>query len=513
MFALSVSLTVQAQLQNSSWFVGQGSGLKFTQNGPVLGDSTVMGFDRGATTVSDSVGSLLFYSNGAKLYNRLHQPMFGNSNLPTSLSGHSPGSTDSLTIGSSLFNSVLAFNAPGLANKYYLFTHGSVGFWMDQIQGIYYQVIDMDLDGSLGGVESPANRVAYQYEHGYVAYKYAGVRHANGRDWWLVAVVGFNNFQTSLDSIRIDRFLFTPAGISDTLTTLYPSIHDPGIGEISVSTDGSMIAFGGDKYLYLTNFDRCSGEVGELSVLDSVNFVNLESGVFWYGVSFAPSRKDILYAGTPSLLYQYHLDTLSNESLEKNLIHDYSGFCLGTSTACRFLGQLQVAIDGNIYQTISPQNYWDILFSDTTARKLNVIYNADSLYPACVYSSTAPIAHKPTLWGLPNQVNWKLGKLVGSECDTLTSVSTALVEEEKIVAQLFPNPAGLEATLVLHLPAKTKMALVLFDAIGKEQLRVEIAKHSKYTPIDLTTLPNGFYSYRIIGANANPTTGKLIISR
>jgi hypothetical protein len=147
------------------------------------------------------------------------------------------------------------------------------------------------------------------------------------------------------------------------------------------------------------------------------------------------------------------------------------------------------------------------------SKVLRVIENPDSLYPACTYTNTAAILHKPNMPGLPHQVNWKLGRLIGSECDTITSVPTVLVEEEKLVAQLFPNPASTEATLVLSKPSTHPLEFLLFDALGRKVLSERIIRHTKYLNIDLSDLPGGFYSYRIVGANKNPITGKLVISK
>ena len=507
------SLGASAQLQNAWWFVGQGSGLNFDGSGPSFQDSTVMGFDDGSTTVSDSLGNLLFYTNGCKLYNRFHQPMSGNHNLPCHGSGHAQGSGDSLTIGSLLVNGVLSFNVPGSQSKYYLFTHWTYGMPIQNNQAIYYQVIDMNLDGGLGGVELPKNRVAYTYFKGYVGYKFAAVRHANGRDWWLLAVSAFyNNFQYGQDTCRIDRFLFTPDGIVDTLTTLYPNLHQPGYNEISVSFDGTKIAFGTNSKLHITDFDRCTGATGSLSSVDSVTYSN-ELGNFWFGVSFAPNRKDILYGGTPRYVYQYQLDTLTNQPLSRQQVYYNSNWGFEPPLISYiFLGQLQHAIDGKIYQMVGTQNYWDIPASDTMTKKLRYIENPDSLYPVAQYKMTPPIMHKPALIGLPHQVDWKLGKLVGSECDTITSMPTDLVEKEMLVAQLFPNPATTEATLVLSKPAREEMRLLLYDVLGKVSLRISVQKNQKYVQLNLSALTEGVYFYRLSGKGMQSLNGKLIVT-
>ena len=79
---------------------------------------------------------------------------------------------------------------------------------------------------------------------------------------------------------------------------------------------------------------------------------------------------------------------------------------------------------------------------------------------------------------------------------------SALVEEENLAAQLFPNPASFEATLVLSHPARETMELVFYDVLGKISLRVAVPRNQKYVHLDLSALSDGVYFYRLVNQNA-----------
>jgi len=128
-----------AQREADNWIFGEWAGLNFTSGDPVpiFPQNTSAGFF--GTVMSDSTGNLLFYSDGNTVWNRDDNIMMNGSGL---LPEHNNAHQNTVT-----------FPKPGSANQYYLFsvTHQ---YWPD---GLYYSVIDMTLDGGLGGVTSVKN--------------------------------------------------------------------------------------------------------------------------------------------------------------------------------------------------------------------------------------------------------------------------------------------------------------------------------------------------------------------
>ena len=78
-----LSNIVIAQKQGNIWLFGEGAGLNFNSGNPipisggqVYGMPTQVGdypYDEGCTSISDSSGNLLFYSNGMRVWNKFHQ--------------------------------------------------------------------------------------------------------------------------------------------------------------------------------------------------------------------------------------------------------------------------------------------------------------------------------------------------------------------------------------------------------------------------------------------------------
>ena len=98
------------QLSNT-WYFGYESGLDFdpspgTSIPAVLTDGK-MTADEGCSSISDSTGRLLFYTNGTKIYNRQHQIMSNGDGLM----GHT-----------SALQSSIIVPWPGNDSLYYVFT-------------------------------------------------------------------------------------------------------------------------------------------------------------------------------------------------------------------------------------------------------------------------------------------------------------------------------------------------------------------------------------------------------
>ncbi|MFA4864775.1 MAG: hypothetical protein WC605_13515, partial [Bacteroidales bacterium] len=136
-FLSSPSLFAQREADN--WIFGGWAGLNFTSGDPVpifhhYPDGGFCG-----TVMSDSIGNLLFYFNGETVWNRNDEVMLNGSGL---LPEHPAG-----------WQNTTAFPKPGSGTQYYIFgvTHQ---YWPD---GLYYSVVDMTLDGGLGGVTSTKN--------------------------------------------------------------------------------------------------------------------------------------------------------------------------------------------------------------------------------------------------------------------------------------------------------------------------------------------------------------------
>jgi len=119
-----------AQNHDDIWFVGQettsSTVLDFSSgNIEVDSASRNMPIYRTATSVSDSLGNLIFYTNGIQINNANYQLMQNGDSL-------NPGqvANDYSNVGYTTPNGAISFPHPTQANKYYLF-HQSITYASD----------------------------------------------------------------------------------------------------------------------------------------------------------------------------------------------------------------------------------------------------------------------------------------------------------------------------------------------------------------------------------------------
>ena len=167
-FILCISIQTFAQNEASNWYFGKNAGLRFN-----AGSGTVTAVTdgqlntlEGCTSISDTDGNLLFYTDGQTVWNSLHQPMVnGDYFAGTGLLGD-PSST----------SSGLIVPKPQDPNFYYIFTvdephHDNASVYPNQFTGVYdsggsvplvddgfnngfnYSLVDMSLNTGLGDID------------------------------------------------------------------------------------------------------------------------------------------------------------------------------------------------------------------------------------------------------------------------------------------------------------------------------------------------------------------------
>nr|MBK9650360.1 hypothetical protein [Bacteroidota bacterium] len=155
-----ICTNLHAQKQFEKWYFGSFAGLDFSSGVPVPLTNSAMFTVEGSSSLSDTSGNLLFYTDGLSVYNALHVAM------PNGLG---------LAGGGSSTQSALILPMPGNVNLYYIFTvpdFASLGF--------NYSIVDMTLQGGLGDVTAKNTFLL-----GNVSEKLSAVYHANGTDVWV----------------------------------------------------------------------------------------------------------------------------------------------------------------------------------------------------------------------------------------------------------------------------------------------------------------------------------------
>lgn len=270
---------VFSQQEASNWYFGSYAGIKFHPDGSVtaLTDGK-LNTSEGCASLSNSNGDLLFYTDGITIWNKNHQVMQNG----TGLMGH-PSSSQSATI----------VPKPGSTTLFYVFTLD----WEINPNGFRYSVIDISLDGGLGGVTNEKNVLIYTPSDEKISI----VKHKNGIDFWVVTH-GWN-------SNTFYSYLLTASGLSST-----PVLSNSGLvvsgtkevwGYMKISPDGSKLAmahvFTGCQ---LFDFDNATGAIFNPKII--------YTDIGAYGVEFSPNSA-ILYVSSfnpspsPYVLMQYDL--------------------------------------------------------------------------------------------------------------------------------------------------------------------------------------------------------------
>ena len=249
-----------SQGEFNQWRFGNHAGLNFNFSPPVsVSGSALNNFV--SVNQSDSLGNLLFYSDGSTIWNRNNAVMQNGSGLYCN--------TYSL--------SVLIIPDPGISSQYFLFT---VGPWdiFPAWQGLFYSKIDMTLAGGLGGVIPGMKNIPVP-GGGNVSNGIIGTCHRNNHDTWLIV--------RPVSPQIYQSYLITPSGLNTTPVSsnsienyTYPLTSGPGVFP-KISQDGTKLITGyaWDSVSEFCHFDNLTGTVSpQFKVQARLRGVNYGTG-------------------------------------------------------------------------------------------------------------------------------------------------------------------------------------------------------------------------------------------
>ncbi|TGD59382.1 T9SS type B sorting domain-containing protein [Flavobacterium humi] len=343
-----ITMISLAQGEANIWYFGNHAGLDFNSGNPVALTNGQLNTEEGCATLSNAAGQLLFYTDGTTIYNKNHQVMLNG----TGLMGNS-STTQSATI----------VPKPGSATLFYVFTID----YEAHANGFRYSVIDLTLDGGLGGVTADKNILVYT-----PTLESIGItKHANGTDYWIVT--------HGCNSNTFYSHLLTSSGLSSTPVTTNVGAVITGIGfysagTIKISPSGSKLALTSvSDIAQLFNFNNSTGVISNGLTL-------LAEGGELYGVEFSPDESILYISNAWHKLYQFNLSAADIPASKFTLYDDN-----------KYPGTLQLGPDGKIYMAVINQN------------KIAVINNPDVVGIGCNFQLDAiDLAGKISLSGLPS---------------------------------------------------------------------------------------------------------------
>ena len=475
-FFFLIPLSLSAQNENYSWVLSDSLLIQFYSGIPVVSHIN-SNFAGEAPAAISKYSSLEFYLDGFDpgtpegLYLMHLRNKFGNI----------VENGDSLICFSSSTQGAI-FLPDEDTSKYILlqiqsFSNYNLGIF----SSFNYSVIDRIYNGGQGKVLDKNINLC----NDRLSEKLQVVRHANGRDWWiLIHGAGNNNFI---------KFLYSQGNFSgpfyqsvgSVVDTLYFGI----VGQMMFNQTGDKLVFlNSYGTLDYFDFDRCSGNLTLIEQIDTSEGTSVSIPSSYYSCAFSNSGRFLYITTFPSnpRHYLYQFDMLAIPiSTSKLLIYS-------DSIMLPSLSQLLLAPDNKIYST----NY--NMSNQGVNRKLGSISFPDSLGISCGYNaSQVNLGSHKLDYGLPNIPNYRLSAIDGSPCDTL---GLSINELKNTVVQIFPNPMADK----IFIKSQEKISsIVIIDILGRQVL------NSIHSEIDVSLIPKGIY-FISIQTNKTVITNKLI---
>ena len=358
--SLAISANLWAQNQAANWYFGQNAGVQFDlTNGTVTSvNDGRLNTREGCTSISDENGVLQLYTDGSTVYNRNHQVM--------------PNGTGLFGDASST-QSAIVVPKPQDPNIYYIFTVDTSVGQNDPDYGFNYSIVDMTLNGGLGGVTTKNINLITDSSEKITAV----LQDCQTEAIW---VITYANASGSGVFNSYHAFEVTAAGVNTSpVISLVPQFVSDPRGQMKASPDGTkLISANIREGLFLYDFDATTGVVSNPLELTISNFSSAA-----YGVEFSPNSS-LLYvhstnnAGATqpptahnSLLTQFDLTAPDIQATE---------FAVDNSQLYR--GSLQLGPDGKIYRSMSANYTIGLPY-------LSVIHNPNAIGLACNYEANA----------------------------------------------------------------------------------------------------------------------------
>jgi hypothetical protein len=361
----------------------------------------------------DTAGSLLFYTNGIYIANIQNDTMNNGG-------GINPGywadqwSAD-LDDGYRIRDGMIILPDLSAVDRFRLF-HLCMPDSKSTPSQILTTQIDMSQDNGFGGVIEK-NTLIYENSDLRLSNSFFNVvRHANGRDWWLVSILH--------ETQELLLHLYTTDSIYrfDPQPSIF--INKTPNGQCQFSPDGSRFASGHsnrrnpplvENSLHYYTFDRCTG------VFTPIFYeFDIDIGVNINGVAFSPSGR-YLYRSFAWYLFRYDteatdiLATKDTIAVWDTLYFDPAN--TGSKSLPVAFGWPELGPDGNIY----------VMSGGATPYIHQILYPDDPSKTEVIQNIPMPTVNAFTV---PNFPNYNLGVEEGSPCEGMLGPPTALYDYE-----------------------------------------------------------------------------------
>jgi gliding motility-associated-like protein len=304
----------------NNWCFSNNCGITFNTNPATAINGTAIQTREGSSSISDTLGNLLFYTDGVTVYDKNHLQMpngFG-------LNGHFSSTQAALIVKNPIKN-----------NIYYIFTTDAAPFFIGSCACLSYSIVDLNLNGGNGDVS-----VKNVFLYSNTSEKLTGVKNqADSIVWVLSHEYDTDNFYAyKVDSSGVNLVpVISNCGVGGTI------VHNAAsaLGQMKISPDGTKVANCINSYsmVELFDFNDSTGQV-----LNPVTVITPATSN--YGIEFSPNSK-LLYVsnyGSNGYIIQYSLINYNATDITNSALSlEYQ-----TSASMPYCS-LQLAPDGKIY--------------------------------------------------------------------------------------------------------------------------------------------------------------------
>jgi Secretion system C-terminal sorting domain len=330
-------------------------------------------------------------------------------------------------------------------------------------------------------------------------------RHANGRDWWIVVPRKYDN--------KYFRYLLTDVG-NTTLgqstgvdyigsQEIGPVIYDPIWGQACFSPDGRYYAraegaygYGGvplGLYVCVYDFNRCTG------LMSNARYWHRPDTTQGGFISFSENSR-YMYVADGYTLYQ---TDITQPHLRFDTIAVYNGSIDSISGLPRLIEWMQLAPNGKIY------------LGSESVRYIHIIENPNLGGVGCNFNQAGLDLGVFNAFSLPHYPYFRLGREVGSGCDTVYLRSEELRIEEGM--KVWPNPAQnmLNIQILPLLPPSPQrgkeVRLAITDVLGRVVYEEVVVGET--ISLDVSVWANGMYFVSLKTEKGIVFSKKVIIER
>jgi len=478
---LLYSVDVYSQREGHIWHFANFAGIDFNSGSAVPIPSKVYGappanyYRYSNSTLSKADGTLLFYENNIHPYQ-------------DSILDYSIGIFDAndLPVKKSNIDTVNLFYIGHIYGTYFLPFRGSdkiAYLYVDTWNGanLKYILLSDSLNNGKGGLTSDS-----VYVLGFDSISpscgsagLACMRHANGRDWWVVGHEFLSDtFVTALftpDTAYIvhKQQIGTFQGISGTSFT-----GGGGVNALCFNSKGDKLIRGnGEGLVELYSFDRCTGLLSNSRTLSPASSVPNSIGMF--DIAFSPNGRFVYapfigyYNPQTSWSKLIQFDLLENDTalIKKEVAHCNNS--LGHSLGVFY--NISIGPDNKLY--VLTYGGYDVCRDSSY---LAVIQEPDQKAPACNFQFNGLYMNGMNVPfpGLPHHPDYTIGPIDGSPCDTLgldeypPIVYSANSLQSEPVFVVYPNPAK-DYLMISGKELESVQKVRLYSVLGRQLLSSE----------------------------------------